>query len=97
MNNFPKSHDNLYDPKLIVPQIRKDFHKENTAPHPVVPRSITDYPASWDKQKIKKLPSLHQISETMLSNRQYVLACAIFTSFIIIVMLAKLAIQVLFK
>jgi hypothetical protein len=96
MNQF-KPHEDLYRPNLVASQIRKDFHKENTAPHPVVPRDITDYPVAWDRHKSKKLPSLHQMSETMLSNRQYVLACAVFTSFIIIVMLVKLAIQVLFK
>lgn len=97
MNNFPKPHDDLYHPSFVAPQMRKDFHKESTAPHPVVPRDIANHPASWDKRKPKRIPSAHQMSETMLSNRHYVLACSVFTSFIIIVMLFKLAMQVFLK
>jgi hypothetical protein len=93
MNQF-KQHDDLYDPKLIAPQLRKDFHQENTAPHPIVPKP---YPVSWDKRNAKKLPSLHQTSETILSNRHYVIACTVIMSTIFFIYIVKLLFTVIVK
>lgn len=95
MNQF-KPHEDLYDPKIISPQLRKEFHRESTAPVPIVP-NISSYPPSWDKHKARRLPSLHQISETILSNRQFVIACTVIMSTIFLIYAMKLVISVIAK
>jgi len=97
MNQF-KPQEDLYDPATISRQINKDFHKSNTSPLPTVPPAIhkvTHYPQSWDKAK--KLPSPHQISETILSNRNYVIVCTVIMSAIFLIYALKLVFAVIVK
>lgn len=113
MNNFANPQNNLQDPSsfahlinhqtiktpLLVPDFDKqNFHKSDTSPIPVVHPAVhkaTHHPQSWDKAK--KLPSPHQISETILSNRNYVIACTVIMSTIILIYMVKLVFTVMMK
>ena len=112
MNNSFNNHENLQDPRhiahlisqettktpLLLPDFAKqNFHKSDTSPIPVVPavHKVTHYPQSWDKTK--KWPSPHEIAETILSNRNYVIACTVVTSIIISIYMVKLVFTVIMK
>ena len=111
MNNSFNNHENLQDPRyigallnqattktpILVQEFEKqNFHKSSTSPLPVVPpavHKVTHYTQSWNNAK--KLPSPHQISETILSNRNYVIACTVILSTIILIYMVKLVIVVI--
>ena len=89
---------NTRKPLTLKEFVPPGIHNSNTSPLPAVPpvvHKVTHYPQSWSRSK--KLPSLHQISNIILSNREFCIACTVLMSAMFLIYALKLLFAAMMK